>query len=119
MENVPEGLHEDSLESAHGTFSSAHEHVPNDRPPLRCGPPLACLLLRAAWQSIAECLPTQVTARPSEPSPARPDSYPAGLDNSLTRSDSNPARLDLVSLQARPTQDTSSLSELSAPGVAA
>ena len=38
--------------------------------------PLACLLLRAAWQSITECLPTHVTARPSQPHPAGPDSHP-------------------------------------------
>ena len=66
--------------------------------------PLACLLLRAAWQSIVECLPTQVTARPSQPCPAGPDSHPA--------------RLDFLSSQAKPEADTSS-SELSTPGVAA
>ena len=66
--------------------------------------PLACLLLRAAWQSISECLPTQVTARPSQAHPAGPDS--------------DPARLDLFSSQARPDEDTLS-SELSTPGVAA
>ena len=81
--------------------------------------PLACLLLRAAWQSIAECLPTHPTARPSFPSPAGPDSHPARLDESLTGSDPHPARLDLVSSRARPDVDTSSLSELSTPGVAA
>ena len=81
--------------------------------------PLACLLLRAAWQSIAECLPTHPTARPSFPSPAGPDSHPARLDDSLTGSDPHPARLDLVSSRARPDVDTSSLSELSTPGVAA
>ena len=80
--------------------------------------PLACLLLRAAWQSIAECLPTQATARPSAPSPAGPDFHPAGLDDSLARSDSHPARLDLVSSRARPEMDTSSLSELSPEGPA-
>ena len=49
---------------------------------------LACLVLRAAWQSIAECLPPQATARPSQPCPAGPDSHPA--------------RLDFLSSQARP-----------------
>ena len=81
--------------------------------------PLACLLLRAAWQSIAECMPVQVTARPSMSSPARPDSHPAGLDDSLTRSDSSPARLDLVSSRARPDVDTQSSPELATPGVTA
>ena len=66
--------------------------------------PLACLLLRAAWQSISECLPPQVTARPSQAHPAGPDS--------------DPARLDFFSSQARPDEDTLS-SELSTPGVAA
>ena len=78
--------------------------------------PLACLLLRAAWQSIAECMPTQATARPSMSSPAGPDSHPAGLDDSRTRSDVYPARLDLVSSRARPEADTFSSSELSTPG---
>ena len=81
--------------------------------------PLACLLLRAAWQSLAECMPVQATARPSMPSPARPDSHPARLDDSLTRSDSFPARLDLVSSRARPDADTQSSSELATPGVTA
>ena len=43
----------------------------------------------------------------------------ATLDDSLTGSDPHPARLDLVSSRARPELDTSSLSELSTPGVAA
>ena len=36
--------------------------------------PLACLLLRAVWQSVAESLPTQATAGPAYCPPARPDS---------------------------------------------
>ena len=66
--------------------------------------PLACILLRAAWQSLAECLPTEATARPSHTSPSGPESIPA--------------RLDFMSSQARPDRDTLS-SELFAPGVAA
>ena len=42
--------------------------------------PLACLLLRAAWQSIAEGTPTHVTARPSQCTPARPEIYLARPD---------------------------------------
>ena len=42
------------------TYSHARRQASSDM-----WAPLACLLLRGAWQSLAECLPTQATARPS------------------------------------------------------
>ena len=41
---------------------------------LICGPHWFCILFKAAWQSLAECLPTTIAARPpNSPTRLRPD----------------------------------------------
>ena len=55
--------------------------------------PLACILLRAAWQSLAERVPTQLAARPPDSHyPARPVNDWAALKRTNLRGQTEPKR---------------------------
>ena len=61
-----------------------HESPRKLHPSSELWAPLSCILLRAAWQSLAECQPTPTVARP------RNSSTPVRLDTNDTPSEARP-----------------------------